>query len=72
MQLDMNLVPVYEELNYTGRGVRVAIIDDGLEYTHDDLKDNYVSVYDYSFCELISVIHLMNSYLFTKYSWYKI
>lgn len=40
--LDMNLVPVYEQLRITGSGVRVAIIDDGLEYTHDDLKDNYV------------------------------
>lgn len=41
----MNLVPVYEELKYTGKGVRVAIIDDGIEYTHDDLKDNYVSIF---------------------------
>ncbi|VVC45506.1 Peptidase S8, subtilisin-related,Peptidase S8, subtilisin, Ser-active site,Proprotein convertase [Cinara cedri] len=39
--LDMNLVPVYEQLKYTGKGIRVAIIDDGIEYTHDDLKDNY-------------------------------
>ncbi|XP_028044481.1 neuroendocrine convertase 1-like isoform X3 [Rhopalosiphum maidis] len=41
MPLDMNLVPVYEELKFTGKGIRVAIIDDGIEYTHDDLKDNY-------------------------------
>lgn len=40
----MNLVPVYEELKYTGKGIRVAIIDDGIEYTHDELKDNYVSI----------------------------
>nr|XP_018915743.1 PREDICTED: neuroendocrine convertase 1-like [Bemisia tabaci] len=39
--LDMGLVPVYTELNITGRGVRVCVIDDGLEYTHDDLKDNF-------------------------------
>lgn len=42
--LNMNLVPVYEELKITGKGIRVAIIDDGLEYTHDDLKNNYVSI----------------------------
>lgn len=42
--LDMNLVPVYDELKFTGKGIRVAIIDDGLEYTHDDLKNNYVSI----------------------------
>ncbi|XP_022172642.1 neuroendocrine convertase 1-like isoform X2 [Myzus persicae] len=41
MPLNMNLVPVYEELKYTGKGIRVAIIDDGIEHTHDDLKDNY-------------------------------
>lgn len=40
--LDMNLVPVYEELKITGNNIRVAIVDDGLEYTHDDLKNNYV------------------------------
>lgn len=45
MPLNMNLVPVYEELKYTGKGIRVAIIDDGIEHTHDDLKDNYVSMF---------------------------
>ncbi|XP_050442124.1 neuroendocrine convertase 1-like isoform X2 [Adelges cooleyi] len=40
-RLNMNLVPVYNELKYTGKGVRVAVIDDGLEHTHDDIKDNY-------------------------------
>lgn len=46
MLLNMNLVPVYEELKCTGKGIRVAIIDDGIEYTHDDLKDNYVSMFN--------------------------
>ncbi|XP_025411999.1 neuroendocrine convertase 1-like isoform X2 [Sipha flava] len=41
IRLDMNLVPVYKELKFTGKGVRIAIIDDGIEYTHDDLKNNY-------------------------------
>jgi len=56
----MNLVPVYKELKYTGKGIRVAIIDDGIEYTHDDLKDNYVSmfnviIYEYKILFLISI-----------------
>lgn len=42
--MHMNLVPVYDKLKYTGKGIRIAIIDDGLEYTHDDLKNNYVSI----------------------------
>ena len=40
--LSLNIVPVYA-MGYTGRGVRVCVIDDGLEHTHDDLRDNYVS-----------------------------
>ena len=28
----------------TGKGVVITILDDGIEKTHDDLKDNYVSI----------------------------
>lgn len=35
------MLPVYE-LGVTGRGVRIAILDDGLEHDHDDLRNNYV------------------------------
>ena len=27
---------------YTGTGVKVAIVDDGIETTHDDLETNFV------------------------------
>ncbi|XP_012268604.2 neuroendocrine convertase 1-like [Athalia rosae] len=39
-KLDLNVLPLYR-LGITGRGVRVAVLDDGLEYTHDDLRSNY-------------------------------
>ncbi|KOC66569.1 Neuroendocrine convertase 1 [Habropoda laboriosa] len=39
-KLDLNVVPLYR-MGVTGRGVRIAVLDDGLEYTHDDLKNNY-------------------------------
>lgn len=39
-KLDLNVLPVYE-MGITGRGVRVAVLDDGLEYTHEDLRANY-------------------------------
>ena len=29
------------ELGYTGKGIKVSILDDGIEYTHPDLKENY-------------------------------
>jgi len=31
----------------TGQGVTVAVIDTGLDYTHPDLKDNFVDGYDF-------------------------
>ncbi|XP_076624552.1 neuroendocrine convertase 1 [Colletes latitarsis] len=39
-KLDLNVLPLYR-LGVTGRGVRIAVLDDGLEYTHDDLWNNY-------------------------------
>ncbi|XP_059607513.1 neuroendocrine convertase 1-like [Phlebotomus argentipes] len=39
-KLDLNVLPVYER-GITGRGVRVAVLDDGVEYTHDDLAANF-------------------------------
>jgi subtilisin family serine protease len=42
-KLDLHVLPLYRQ-GVTGRGVRVVVLDDGIEYTHDDLKDNYVSL----------------------------
>ncbi|XP_066583337.1 neuroendocrine convertase 1-like [Prorops nasuta] len=39
-KLDLNVLPLYR-LGITGRGVRVAVLDDGLEHDHDDLRNNY-------------------------------
>ena len=38
----MNVVDVWLS-GYTGKGVIVCILDDGIENTHPDLIDNYVS-----------------------------
>ncbi|XP_052120301.1 furin-like protease 1 isoform X2 [Frankliniella occidentalis] len=38
--LDMNVQPAWEE-GYTGRGVVVTILDDGLEKDHPDISRNY-------------------------------
>ena len=34
------------KMNYTGRGVVVTVLDDGLDKNHLDLKDNFVSLSD--------------------------
>ena len=37
--VDLNVVDVWED--YTGEGVTVAVWDDGVQYDHPDLDDNY-------------------------------
>lgn len=37
--VDLNLLPVWQD--YTGLGVKVGILDDGVQYVHPDLDDNY-------------------------------
>lgn len=39
-QYDINVLGVWES-GITGRGVTVCVIDDGLEWRHPDLRDNY-------------------------------
>lgn len=38
--VDMNVVPVWKN-NITGRGIVIAVLDDGLDWTHPDLEANY-------------------------------
>ncbi|CAB3244914.1 unnamed protein product [Arctia plantaginis] len=39
-RLDLNVLPVYM-MGYNGTGVRVSVLDDGIEYNHTDLRANY-------------------------------
>jgi subtilisin family serine protease len=47
--VDVNVRNVWEELNITGHGVVIAVVDDGLEYTHPDIAPNYVAPSSYDF-----------------------
>ncbi|TRY70805.1 hypothetical protein TCAL_01234 [Tigriopus californicus] len=38
--MDMNVEDAWEQ-GYSGKGVKVTILDDGIEVSHPDLKDNY-------------------------------
>ena len=41
-KFDMNIIPAWQK-GYTGKGVVVTILDDGIERNHTDLFENYVS-----------------------------
>ena len=41
-KFDMNIIPAWQK-GYTGKGVVVTILDDGIERNHTDLYINYVS-----------------------------
>jgi len=45
--LDLNVVDVWQD--YTGAGVNVAVIDDGVQGQHPDLADNYLTNKDWDF-----------------------
>jgi subtilisin family serine protease len=44
-QYDLNVVDVWED--YTGAGITIAVIDDGVEASHPDLAGNYSTTKDY-------------------------
>ncbi|MGG6296172.1 S8 family serine peptidase [Leptolyngbya sp. AN02str] len=43
--MDLNVVPVWND--YTGQNITVAILDDGVDYTHSEINDNYNMAIDY-------------------------
>ncbi|KAJ7827506.1 peptidase S8/S53 domain-containing protein [Mycena olivaceomarginata] len=44
----MNVIPVWE-MGYTGKGVISSLVDDGLDYTSEDLKENFDADDSYDF-----------------------
>lgn len=43
VRLDLNVQAAWDQ-GYTGKNVTTAIMDDGVDYMHPDLKYNYVSI----------------------------
>ena len=50
----MNLYEAWE-MRYSGKGVKVAGLDNGIDMGHPDLMGNYVSYYAYHDC--VSLFH---------------
>lgn len=46
---DVNVTAVWD--NYTGAGVVIGIVDDGLDWDHPDLDDYYEETLDYDYCD---------------------
>ena len=38
------------DAGYTGKGVLVAVVDDGVHMNHPDLRSNFVSTYFFTYC----------------------
>ncbi len=51
----MNIVEAWQQ-NFTGKGIVVTILDDGLERTHQDLHQNYVSAALPHYLESIPIV----------------
>ena len=45
---DINVQPVWEE-GIKGEGINVAVVDDGMYHTHEDLKDNVNSEFNHDY-----------------------
>ncbi|MFD2629346.1 S8 family serine peptidase [Oceanobacillus kapialis] len=43
---DAVFAEAFNNTSYTGKGVKVGVVDTGVDYTHPDLKGNYVKGYD--------------------------
>ena len=41
--LDLNVQAAWDR-GYTGKGITTAIMDDGIDYLHPDLFNNFVSI----------------------------
>lgn len=49
--VDINVVPVWSQ-GYTGKGVVVSVLDDGVDHNHPDLRDNYDQKASYDFNDM--------------------
>ncbi|MBO9422760.1 S8 family serine peptidase [Labrenzia sp. R4_2] len=55
-EFDLNIVDVWDD--YTGTGITIAVIDDGVEATHPDLSGNYSTIKDYDLANSSETITL--------------
>lgn len=54
--MDINVSSAWSR-GYYGSGIKIAIVDDGLDYNHEDLKDNILTAYNYNYVTGNSIIN---------------
>lgn len=60
--LDMNVGLAWRK-GYTGKGVVITILDDGIQPNHPDLAQNYVRNFEPYYCVLKGYLrHLLETY----------
>ena len=46
--IDLNVKSVWSE--YTGDGIVIGVVDDGIDYTHPDISPNFIDDYSHDYC----------------------
>ena len=69
--LDMNVIPVWKK-GYTGKGIVVTILDDGIEKNHPDLKRNYVRTLAYFFPTLFCLVRSYPALPYPAIPWHHV
>lgn len=54
--MDINITGVWER-NVTGHGVTVVVVDDGVQYTNQDIQSNYVSIFSWQIFDVGHWLH---------------
>ena len=63
----MNVLPAWRK-GYTGKGVVISILDDGIQHNHPDLAQNYVSTMGF-YCRIISMDSLIDVLTCNTVAW---
>lgn len=67
---DMNIIPAWKD-GYTGQGIVISILDDGIEKDHPDLVKNYVSCFFFFYLHAKYLVLIVIEIYFYIYSCHK-
>lgn len=59
--IDLNTQGAWED--YTGDGIVIGVVDDGIDYDHPDISPNFLSQYSYDYCGNDTDVMPVDSYV---------